>query len=262
MHIERCLVRGRADVLAGCLRCCGHTGPKGDGANVEVAENLLVGLVLVGPGLGSFARRGGASSERPGFCMAQHGIEESLSRDSPLGADTPDELATCHVACEECGRADGRLLLSVVTRARREVCGGNVGPLTSRILVHVALAKCDAKILECDRPSELKDAWSGYYTHVLDITTRMSITCCSKLKVHEPILKTRTRLRESWKALEHPFGQSGLKPVRKLACSRALEQSRNESLTPGLVTRTVSRCVNEDKGCACLIRSRRRTSQI
>jgi hypothetical protein len=129
MQVKRwVLVRERLQVPEGCVRCCGHAGPEGEGANVD---DLLIGLglVLVVRGLASVVRRGGARGERPGFHMAQQGIEESISHDSPLGADTPDELAVVrHLACEEGGREDGGCLLGAVRRARREVGGRNVGP--------------------------------------------------------------------------------------------------------------------------------------
>jgi len=44
--------------------------------------------------------------------LDQHGIEERLSRDAPLGADTAaGELEVRHFACDVGGRADDGCLL-------------------------------------------------------------------------------------------------------------------------------------------------------
>jgi len=88
--------------------------------NHLLSEDLLA-LVFVVRGLRSVLRRGGGTGERALLeVLAQYGIEESLTRDSPLGAGKPDELVVWHHACEVDGGADGGCLLVAVK------CGGIV----------------------------------------------------------------------------------------------------------------------------------------
>jgi len=95
--------------------------------NAEVSHALvdcllgedLLAVVFVVRGLGSVLRRGGGTGERALLeVLAQHGIEESLSRDAPLGAGKPDELVVWHHACEVGGGTDGGCLRGAARRAR------------------------------------------------------------------------------------------------------------------------------------------------
>ena len=91
---QRRCCRGSEDVAK--RRGLPHLGDEAE--LVDAGSKKLGSLILVTGGLRSdFC--GGGRRERPGFCMAQHVIEKSLSLDSPLEAGTPDELALVrHVA--------------------------------------------------------------------------------------------------------------------------------------------------------------------